>query len=390
MNTNLKKILIILVIILILALIAFLVYNFVFKTPSEEEGGPGGFPAGEEGAPPAGGEEEEAATPSPELKIKSLSTERILAPALSTDRTKVIYYSAENGNVLQVSFDGSDATRISSAVLNNLVKIIWSPDKTKVISIYQDAAENITKNIYDYKTGKVSPLSAYIEEIAWSPNSDKIAYQYTNDATSENNISTANADGTKWQNIFQTRMKNVVLDWVGSEISFYEKPSGIAPGSLFLLNPLTKNLAKVLSDIYGLSVKWSPQKDRVLYSKTASGGKNISLYVAKKDGSNEANTAISTLAEKCVWSQDDRTIFCAIPKNINEAAILPDDFYKGLFTADDEFWKINLDTNEKTALLQSWERGNGIYDAVDLFLSPLEDYLFFVNKRDGLLYSIKL
>ena len=390
MNTNLKKILIILVIVLILALVVFLVYNFFFKKPAEEAGGPGGLPAGQGGAPPAGGGGGETTTSSPELKIKSLSTERILAPTLSADKTKVIYYSAENGNVWQVSFDGSDTTRISSAVLNNLVKIIWSPDKTKVVSIYQDTAENITKNIYDYKTGKVSPLGYYVQEIAWSPTGDKIAYQYTNDTTNENNISTANADGTKWQNVFQTRMKNITLDWVGSEISFYEKPSGIAPSSLFLLNPLTKNLTKVLSDIYGLSVKWSPQKDRVLYSKTASNGKNISLYVAKKDGSNEINTAISTVIEKCVWSQDNRTIFCAIPKNINEAAILPDDFYKGSFTADDEFWKINLDTDEKTALLQSWERDNEIYDAVDLFLSPLEDYLFFVNKKDGLLYSIKL
>ena len=390
MNTNLKKILIVLVIVLILALIAFLVYNFFFKKPAEEAGGPGGLPPGEEGTPPAGGVEEETTTPNPELKIKSLSTERILAPTLSADRTKVIYYSAENGNVWQVAFDASDKVQISSTFLNNLVKIIWSPDKTKVISIYQDEAENITKNIYDYKTGKVYPLSSNIQEITWSPNSDKIAYQYTNEATGENNISTANSDGTKWQNVFQIRMKNLNLDWIGSQISFYEKPSGIAPGSLFLLNPLTKNLTKVLSDIYGLSVKWSPQKDRVLYSKTASGGKNISLYVAEKDGSNEANTTVSTLAEKCVWSQDNRTIFCAIPKNINEAAILPDDFYKGLFTADDEFWKINLDTGEKTALLQNWERNNEMYDAVDLFLSPLEDYLFFVNKKDGLLYSVEL
>lgn len=391
MNTNLKKILIILVVVLILALIAFLVYNFVFKKPAEETGGPGQFPEGEEGGPQAGGQPgKEGAAPVSELKIKAISTERVLAPTLSADKTKIIYYSAENGNVWQVSFDGSDTTRISSAILNNLVKIIWSPDKTKVISIYQDATENITKNIYDYKTGKVSPLGSYIQEIAWSPNNDKIAYQYTNDATNENNISTANADGTKWQNVFQTRMKNVTLDWVGSEISFYEKPSGIAPSSLFLLNPLTKNLTKVLSDIYGLSVKWSPQKNKVLYSKTASNGKNISLYVAKKDGSNEANTAIFTLAEKCVWSQDNRTIFCAIPKNINEAAILPDDFYKGSFTADDEFWKINLETGEKTALIQNWERGYEIYDAADLFLSPMEDYLFFVNKKDGLLYSIEL
>ncbi|GAF81508.1 unnamed protein product, partial [marine sediment metagenome] len=132
------------------------------------------------------------------------------------------------------------------------------------------------------------------------------------------------------------------------------------------------------------------QGDKVLFSKTNSNGKNIGLYVASKDGSNETSIDISGLVEKCVWSLDNRTIFCAVPKNISETEILPDDFYKGSFTSDDEFWKINLETGVKTILLEPWEKGERIYDAIDLFLSPLEDYLFFVNKKDGLLYSIEL
>ncbi len=393
MNTNLKKILIILVIVLVLALIVFLVYNFFFKKPAEEKGGPGGLPSGQEGGPQPGGGEEgagEGVIPGPELKIKAISTERVLAPTLSADKTKAIYYAQSNGNVWQVSFDGSDLTRISSGVLNNLVKIIWSPDKTKVISIYQDQEENISKNIYDYKTGKVSTLNPYVKEIIWSQNSDKIAYQYINDTTKENNISTANPDGANWKSVFQTRMENINLDWIGTEIGFYEKPSGLVQSSLFLFNPLTKKLNKVLSDIYGMSIKWSPRGDKILYSKTGSNGKGIGLYLAPKNGSTETNLGLYTLVEKCAWSLDNRTIFCAIPKNISQDNVFPDDFYKGSFVSDDDFWKINLESNEKTVLLEEWEKGYATYDATDLFLSPLEDYLFFVNKKDGLLYSIEL
>ncbi len=393
MNTNLKKILIILVIILILALIAFLVYNFVFKKSSQQSGPgtEGQFPAGEEGQPGTNGEQgEEGFTPSPELKIKAISTEKVIAPTLSADKTQVIYYSQSNGNVWQSAFDGSGLTKISSTILNNLAGIIWSPDKTKVISIYQNPDETVSKYSYDYKTGKATLLGSYIQEIAWSPASDKIAYQYTNNATGENNISTANSDGKNWKNVFQTRMANLNIDWVVSEISFYEKPSGLVQGSLFLLNPVTKNLTKVLSSIYGLSVKWSPQGDKVLYSKTSDSGKNIGLYFSPKNGSTETNTNVVTLVEKCVWAQDNRTIFCAIPKNITEATVLPDNFYKGSFISDDDFWKINLETGEKTLLLEEQEKIGITSDAVSLFLSPLEDYLFFINKKDGLLYSIEL
>lgn len=389
MNTTLKKILIILIIILILALIAFLIYNLFIKKAIEKEGaGTGGLPEGEEGEYKPG--EEEEITPSPTIKIKAISTERVLSPTLSADRTKAIYYSQYNGNVWQSAFDGSELTRVSSAALNNLKKIIWSPDKIKVVSIYQDEEENITKNVYDYTAGKVSPLNPYTQKVAWSPAGDRIVYQYTNEVTGENNISIANSDGTNWQNIFQIRMKNVNLDWPGSEIAFYEKPSGMTESSLFLLNPLTKNLTKVLSSVPGLSVKWSPQGDKILYSKTSNNGKNIGLYVALKNGSGETSLDISGLVEKCVWSQDNRIIFCAVPKNIDEAGTLPDDFYKGSFMSDDEFWKINLETGVKSILLEPWQKGEGIFNAVELFLSPLEDYLFFVNKYDGLLYSIEL
>lgn len=389
MNPKLKKVLIVLIIILILALVALLVYNLFIKKPAEEGAGTGGLPEGKEGEYKPG-EEGGKITPSPTIKIKAISTERVLAPTLSADKTRVIYYSQYNGNVWQSAFDGSSLTRVSSAVLENLKKIIWSPDKTKIISIYQDENENVSKYFYDYNTGKATFLNPYIQEIIWSPTSDKIAYQYTNEITNENNISIAKPDGTDWQNIFQIRIKNVNLNWTGSDIAFYEKASGLTESSLFLLNPLSKALTKVFSNISGLSVKWSPQGDKILYSKTSSNGKSIGLFVALRNGSNETSLNLSGFAEKCVWSQDNRTIFCAVPKNINEANTLPDDFYMGSFMSDDEFWKINLETGEKSILLDLWEKGGGIFDAVDLFLSPLEDYLFFVSKLDGLLYSIEL
>lgn len=391
MNTILKKFLVILIIVLILALVGLLIYNLLIKEPAEEgeEPGPGQLPAGGEGEFIPGEAEEGELAPSPEVKIKAISTGRVLTPTLSADRTKVVYYSQLNGNVWQSAFDGSELTKISSAVLDNLAKIIWSPDKTKVISIYQDAEENISKYSYNYKTGQAFSLNEYAQEIAWSPNSDKLAYQYTDEVTGDNNISTANPDGSAWQSVIQVRMKDVNLDWVGSEIAFYEKPSGLVQSSLFLVNLLSKDLTKVLSNLYGMAIKWSPQGDKILYSKTDSSGRNINLYVALKDGTGETKINIPTLVEKCVWSQDNRTIFCALPKNIETAEVLPDDFYKGSFVSDDEFLKINSETGAKIFLLEPWERGNQTFDAVDLFLSPLEEYLFFVNKKDGLLYSIE-
>ncbi|MDP2947010.1 MAG: hypothetical protein Q8N88_02760 [Nanoarchaeota archaeon] len=185
-------------------------------------------------------------------------------------------------------------------------------------------------------------------------------------------------------------MKDLIVDWPqGLELFLREKPSGIVQSSLYSLNTNSKSFNSVISSVYGLSIKWSPKGDKMLYSKTSSTGESIGIYIANRSGTNEKSANVSTLTEKCVWSQDIRYIYCAVPKNINDAKLLPDDFYKGTFIGDDEFYKINTETGEKTNVLAD-ETMNETYDATDLFLSPSEDYLMFINKGDGLLYSIKL
>jgi len=185
-------------------------------------------------------------------------------------------------------------------------------------------------------------------------------------------------------------MKDLIVEWPkGSEIFLREKPSGLVTSSLHSLNTLTKAFTKIIPNIYGFSVKWSLDDSKILYSKTNTKGKNISLNIVNRNGSNEQALGISTLVEKCTWSQDPRIIYCAIPKNIDEANILPDDFYKGSFVANDEFWKINIETEKKEKILDDSQMTE-LYNATELFLSPNEDYLFFINKNNGLLYSIEL
>ena len=274
--------------------------------------------------------------------------------------------------------------------MENLIKALWSPNKDKEITIFEDGLGSVSKYLYDHAINKALPLNKYMESIAWSADGQKIAYHYYNDFTSDNTISISNPDGSNYSIILKTRMKDLTVDWPrGTEVFFQEKPSGLVQSSLYSINTLTKSFNEVISDINGLSIKWFIDGSKLIYSKTDSRGENLAIFVANRNGSNSKSLEISTLIEKCTWSQDIRYIYCAIPKNISEAKLLPDDFYKGTFAADDEFFKINIETGDKTKLLSDSQMIE-IYDANDLFLSPQEDYLFFVNKVNGLLYSIKL
>lgn len=390
---NAKKILIIAFILLILLLGTFLVYNFFFKPTSEnpnaQPSNNGALPSASSGATFLPNSTNAANNQSGSVqKIRLVSKEPVLSPAIGEDGKTVKYYTRSSGHVLTSDFIGENLKELSSVTLNGLIKAIWSPDKTKTIGIFSDN-NTIKKYFYNYSNGQSALLNNQIGQVAWSPDSKKIAYQFLDPVAGQHNISIANPDGSDWKNIFKTRLDSLIVEWPSKEkISLRQAPSGLAQGLLYALDSATGDFSKILSELYGLSVKWSPKADKILFSATNERGQSPALYLTDSSGTNQKDLKLSGLADKCVWSNDDRTIFCALPQEISNSAVWPDDYYKGLLILADDFYKINLEDNTKTKILGSSSQAS--FDAQELFLSPKEDYLFFVNKHDGLLYSLKI
>jgi Tol biopolymer transport system component len=182
----------------------------------------------------------------------------------------------------------------------------------------------------------------------------------------------------------------MVLEWPTiDKISIHTKTSGLSDGLAIVINPSNGEFYRVLGGIFGLNIKWSPLGNLLLYSSTSIEGKNPNLYVTDQTGQNKQALGINSITEKCVFSQDNRALFCAVPQTVSENAVWPDDYYKGMTATSDNFYKINLETGEKGLVFQPGENDKS-YDAIDPFLSPKEDYLFFINRKDGMLYSLKI
>ena len=316
-----KKILIILIIILVLILGGLVVYNFFLKEESPTEVTT--TPTDSSTTTPS--QTTQDSLPS---QIKIISQEPVLEPVI--DGQKVKYYLKSNGNVFESDFDGSGSNRISSSILPGISKTLWSPNKNKVIIILEENGL-LKKYLYDFQTEKLTSLDQSIRYMTWSPIEDKIVYQYYDSQTGDNNISTANPDGSQWTNVLQTRMKNLIIEWPSpNKISIRTKPSGLAQSVIYTIDLMTGNLQKILKETYGLTVLWSPLGDKLLFSETNDQGKNLKLKIANFNKQTIGELDFVTLPEKCAWSQDNRTIFCAIPKNVSDLAVLPDDYYKGL------------------------------------------------------------
>jgi len=372
---SLKKIFIILIILLIIVIGILVAYNFWGKDKTAENGEENGLPSSQ--------------TDQTDLqKIKPISQEPVLSPTI--DGQKVKYYSVANGNVYQSKLDGAELTRISPNVLPNLIKALWSYNKDKVIAIFDDQGQ-AKKYFYDYQTGVSTPLNLNLRWLAWAPEQNRIAYQYYDSQTQDNNISIANPDGSNWTNVFQTRMKDLIVEWPNSgQISIRTKPSGLAQSVVYTINLADGSFQKILNETYGLTALWSPLADKILFSETDNQGKNLKLKIADLNESAISELNLATLPEKCVWSQDNRTIFCAVPKTISQTAIWPDDYYKGLVTTADDFWRINLETGEASQIFESLEEQANAYNAQELLLPAQENYLLFINQKDGYLYTLKL
>jgi hypothetical protein len=365
-----KKIFIIILVLFLLTSGALVVYNLFLKNtnnaPAKREVS---FPQGELN-----------------LKINQLSKEKALAPAIGEDNKTVKYYY-QNGPVFSSSFDGSAQETISDNKLPGLLEINWSPDRKKVIGIFQGAPEK--KYYYDFETKKSTLLNESIESLAWAPSSEKIAYHYITADNKYDNINIADPDGNSWHAIFQTRLTNLIVKWPSADkIYIYDKPSGLTQGSLYTIDPESGSFATILADIYGLDVSWSPDGQKMLYTATDAKGKNLKLYIAAADGSQQKEMPFQTLIKKCVWEADSQTVFCAVPQQFSQYAVWPDDYELNRVAVTDDMYIINTATLQKTKIAGSSTAQS--FDAQNLILAPNNDYLFFVNTKDGMIYSLKL
>ena len=154
---------------------------------------------------------------------------------------------------------------------------------------------------------------------------------------------------------------------------------------MYELNPSTKSLTDVLSNINGLTTLTSPNGKLVLYSND---GLSLSIYNIATGATN--TLGVKTLAEKCAWNADSSSIYCAVPRNINSAQY-PDAWYQGEVSFSDEIWQIDVASGNATMLVDPLTIAGGQdIDGIKLAVDSGENYLFFVNKKDSYLWELAL
>ncbi|MFA7208671.1 MAG: hypothetical protein WC120_00140 [Parcubacteria group bacterium] len=324
--------------------------------------------------------------------IEPLTDEAVLSPALSPDGASIRYYSKTNGKAYVINLSDRDQRVISEKELIGLSDIIWSPDRSKVISEFSTASGRSKFFLYDYAQNKGTQLKDNLDTVVWQ-NNEKLFYKYFDAKTQERTLNFADPDSSNWQKITDLAMKDLLIAPIPrtSLVSFWNKPDAFTETLMQSSPVLGGEKREIVKGKYGADYLWSQDGNSLLVGSVDSkGGSKLQLGVTNSLGGEYRNLGIPTLVSKCAWSKNNKSIYYALPGAIpTSGTILPNDYLAGKFRTNDTFWKIDIATGEKSRLVDL-EKITTAYDAADLFLDPDESLLFFTNQIDGKLYKITL
>lgn len=188
--------------------------------------------------------------------------------------------------------------------------------------------------------------------------------------------------------IFTSPLTEWLADFASTgKITMTTKASGQVLGYAYNLGNPSGTFAKILGGENGLLTLTSPDGKKVLYSTSANN--TVSTFVLDTTTGKKTSISPSALPEKCIWTKDSKFIYCAAPVTFPNA-LYPDDWYMGKISFTDALWKIDMRDMSGNIIYDFVSKNKEYIDATNLQFNAKEDYLGFINKKDGILWGYDL
>lgn len=275
---------------------------------------------------------------------------------------KGVVYLDRNNNLNLTSFEGlADDSVDRHRISNQILRGLWSDKIPAVILTTID--NGIIKNyLYRYLDKSFDALNGNIQNISFSPNGERIVYNFFDKETQLGNISISNPDGSLFVSIFKTRIPSMKVYWPKDNLVAFHKDSLNEEVDLFTIDNKGEKFKRVLKDKAGLKVSWSIDGDQLVFSETE---ENPGLHYFNLLTKEEEFLDTKTTADKCVWKANNVDVIC----------------YE-----DSKFIKINTIDKSKEEVYNLRAK----VEVNNIKLTPDGKYILFINGGDGQLYSLLL
>ncbi len=300
--------------------------------------------------------------------------EGFIARFLGDNLDDIKTYSASLRPIVLNVTNATSTNTVAGAASTAVVASSTSNSFTNIRPIGEEA--NLEEVVGKY-------LDLNIREIAYSPNRTNILSLFT--SADGGDIVFSNSNGDNKKTLYSSALREWLLSFPTETTAVIStKPSGTAYGVAYKLDTKTGAMSKIVGGLPGLTVL--PSRN-LTYTLLGLGNDTMRTNIVKTDDPSTYLQIINTIPEKCIWSKvDNDTVFCAVPKSI-PSALYPDDWYKGNVSFSDDIWEINVKTGFSNLVVSPSATVGEDIDAINLDISPTDNYLTFINKNDLTLWG---
>lgn len=323
-------------------------------------------------------------------KLKEIISGNILAFWPSATTT-VQFISTEGFGEADYSYATPKVTKKDLGVTFDNVLDIWPSKYGKVLIQYvASGASQAAFSVLDIGTKALKNLDQNIKSATWSPDGKYLAFYYSNsslyykeDEKSEQYLGQFDKDLANKKVLTNfSATSDLILSWpTSTKIYISQKPSGLVNQSVLLFDTKTK-LFSPFTEANGLILKWNQSGSYGLLFSTGDNGLSPSLKVINKDAIILGSFPKAALPEKCVFSQIQPVVYCAITNDLKSGVVWPDDYYQGAFKTYEAIYKINLQSLEAEPIISQF-----VFEVDGIGLSLDESNLIFYDKSSQKLYA---
>lgn len=326
---------------------------------------------------------------------RTIATPRLYTNARNVEKSPdgtINFYNSSDGKFYSIDKSGAFHP-LSDEVFPNVQKATWSPQGKSTVLEFPDGS-NI---YYDFTERRQYSLPTEAIDFSFSTSGAKLGYKFITENPEENwlIVSKPTGEGTvAIEHIGSANPADVLIKWSpdNTKVGFYRSSSEVDTEEILLIGEHQENFKSLQVEGRGFEGLWSPQGTKLLYNiYSPQTGYRPELWTTKARendlGVNKKNLGIRTWVEKCVFSSDDITVFCAVPLYLPQGT--------GIYPAlsqktPDSIYKINLQTGFKQQIaIPTNVLGVGLYTAQKLMLSLDEKILHMVDAEGGI-YEIRL
>jgi len=317
-------------------------------------------------------------------------TQEPVAGATFTGTSTVRYTDRGTGHTFEADLTSYDVQKLSNTTIPKVYRAFWVNDGEGVV--YQQLGEQtdtIKTSFIELidttgtstealKDTVITFLEDNISEIAVSPDTNKITY------LKNGLVTIGNPDGTGGSS-FKMPGNEWVLEWTSpNALNLTTKASAVVDGYAYT-SSLSGNMSKLAGPISGLTT-YNPENEWFLWSESS--GTSIALFAQNTTTGTTTPIVPKTLPEKCALLQNNTdSVICGVSASMqNPNEMLPDSWYRGVVSLNDQFILYNLSDLSSKILLEPQTP----IDIIEPMVGPEDIYLVFINKKDLTLWSLNL